>query len=74
MNTRIFSGLMAAGVVTLLSGCSTESVVTLQDGTQYITEDMPKTKTADGFYEFTDVSGKKVKIRADDVATVQPED
>lgn len=57
-----------------LAGCSTETVVTLQDGSQYLTKDMPKTKTADGFYEFTDVAGKKVRIRADEVARVQPED
>ena len=65
---------MAAAFASLLAGCSTETVVTLQDGTQYITEDMPKTKTADGFYEFKDISGKKVKIRAGDVSTIEPED
>jgi major membrane immunogen (membrane-anchored lipoprotein) len=57
-----------------LAGCSTQTVVTLQDGTQYLTEDMPKTKTADGFYEFTDVAGKQVKIRADQVSTIKAED
>jgi hypothetical protein len=49
-------------------------VVTLQNGTQYLTEDMPKTKTKDGFYEFEDISGAKVKVRADEVATVRKED
>jgi len=49
-------------------------VVTLQDGTQYITEDRPNTKTADGFYEFTDVAGRHVRVKAADVATIKAED
>ncbi|WP_249583998.1 YgdI/YgdR family lipoprotein [Pseudomonas viridiflava] len=58
----------------MLSGCSTQSVVTLQDGTQYITKDAPKTKSRDGFYEFEDISGKTIRIKADEVATVRPEE
>ena len=58
----------------LLAGCSTSTVVTLQNGTQYVTKDAPKTKSQDGFYEFEDISGKMIKVRADEVATVKPED
>jgi major membrane immunogen (membrane-anchored lipoprotein) len=58
----------------MLAGCSTNTVVTLQDGTQYITKDAPDTKTKDGFYEFEDVSGKQVRIKANEVATVKEED
>ena len=58
----------------VLAGCATQTVVTLQNGTQYLTKDMPKTKTKDGFYEFEDISGAKVKVRADEVATVREED
>ncbi|VEF11209.1 lipoprotein [Pseudomonas fluorescens] len=68
-------GICFAAVAALaLGGCSTQTVVTLQNGTQYLTEDMPKTKTKDGFYEFEDISGAKVKVRADEVATVRKED
>lgn len=35
---------------------------------------MPKTKNKDGFYEFEDISGAKVKVKADEVATVREED
>jgi hypothetical protein len=35
---------------------------------------MPKTKNKDGFYEFEDISGTKVKVRGDEVATVRKED
>ncbi len=71
MNRYLIPALFAA---LALAGCSTQTVVTLQNGSQYLTKDMPKTKTADGFYEFTDVAGKKVRVRADDVATVKEED
>jgi hypothetical protein len=43
-------------------------------GAQYLTKDIPKTKTADGFYEFTDIAGKHIRVKADDVATVRKED
>lgn len=71
MNRYLIPALFAA---LALAGCSTQTVVTLQNGSQYLTKDMPKTRTADGFYEFTDVAGKKVRVRADDVATVKEED
>lgn len=71
MNRYLIPALFAA---LALAGCSTQTVVTLQNGSQYLTKDMPKTKTADRFYEFTDVAGKKVRVRADDVATVKEED
>lgn len=54
----------------VLSGCATQTVVTLQNGTQYLTKDLPKTNSADGFYEFTDIAGKRVRVKAADVATV----
>ncbi len=57
-----------------LAGCSTPSVVTLQNGTQYLTKDMPKTKTKDGFYEFEDIAGKRIKVRADEVGTIRKAD
>ncbi|RQO61548.1 YgdI/YgdR family lipoprotein [Pseudomonas sp. KBW05] len=54
----------------VLAGCATQTVVTLQNGTQYLTKDLPKTNAADGFYEFTDIAGKRVRVKAADVATV----
>ncbi|MCK9720266.1 YgdI/YgdR family lipoprotein [Pseudomonas syringae] len=74
MNIKSLAFPLPASAVVLLAGCSTPSVVTLQNGTQYVTKDMPKTKTRDGFYEFEDISGKTVRIKADDVATVKPEE
>ena len=54
-----------------LAGCATPSVVTLQIGTQYLTQDLPNTTNKDGFYEFVDIAGKHIKIRADDVSTIK---
>lgn len=65
---------LAVAALLTLAGCSTPTVVTLQNGTQYLTKDMPKTKTKDGFFEFEDISGAKVKVRADEVATVRQKD
>lgn len=56
-----------------LAGCATPTVVTLQNGTQYLTKDLPKTTNKDGFYEFVDIAGKHIKVKADDVATVKSE-
>jgi len=64
---------LAATTLLALAGCASPTVVTLQNGTQYLTKDVPKTRTADGFYEFVDISGKKIRIKADDVATVRQE-
>jgi hypothetical protein len=72
LNTLIFAATLAGCAA--LAGCSTATVVTLQNGTQYVTKDVPDTKTTDGFYEFDDVSGKHVKVRAEDVATVKEEE
>ncbi|KPW86233.1 putative lipoprotein [Pseudomonas congelans] len=74
MNIKSLAFPLLASAVVLLAGCSTPSVVTLQNGTQYVTKDMPKTKTRDGFYEFEDISGKTIRIKADEVATVKPEE
>ena len=74
MDIRTLGFPLAVTALLMLAGCSTPTVVTLQNGTQYLTKDMPKTRTSDGFFEFEDISGAKVKVRADEVATVREED
>jgi len=74
MNIRTLGLPLAVAAFLALAGCSTATVVTLQNGTQYLTKDMPKTKTKDGFYEFEDISGATVKVRAAEVATIREED
>ncbi|TFY87984.1 YgdI/YgdR family lipoprotein [Pseudomonas kairouanensis] len=70
MNMKNLGLPLVALTFLVLTGCATQTVVTLQNGTQYLTKDQPKTETADGFYEFTDIAGKRVRVKAADVATV----
>ncbi|WP_426153524.1 YgdI/YgdR family lipoprotein [Pseudomonas sp. DC3000-4b1] len=74
MNRNMLNLVTALACCAALTGCSTATVVTLQDGTEYVTKDAPKTRSKDGFYEFEDISGRQVKVRAEDVATVKEED
>lgn len=74
MNFKTLCMPLAAAALITLAGCSTPTVVTLQNGTQYLTKDMPKTKSEDGFYEFRDISGAKIRVKSDEVATVRKED
>lgn len=74
MNFKTLGLPLAITALLALAGCSTQTVVTLQNGTQYLTKDMPKANAKDGFYEFEDISGAKVKVKVDDVATVRKED
>ncbi|AKK00614.1 lipoprotein [Pseudomonas chlororaphis] len=74
MSIRFLSLPLAAVAFLTLAGCASPTVVTLQNGTQYLTKDTPNTRTSDGFYEFEDIAGKKIRVRADDVATIRKED
>ena len=74
MDIKIVGLPLAIAALLTLAGCSTPTVVTLQNGTQYLTKDMPKTKTKDGFYEFVYIAGKHIKVKADDVATIKTDD
>ncbi|UVE17261.1 YgdI/YgdR family lipoprotein [Pseudomonas sp. LS44] len=57
----------------LLAGCAAETVVTMRDGTQYLINSKPDIKSLDGYYEFEDIAGKKVRVRADEVSTIEEE-
>ncbi|MGY2439591.1 YgdI/YgdR family lipoprotein [Pseudomonas sp. SDO52101_S400] len=74
MNFKTVCLPLATVALLAMAGCSTPTVVTLQNGTQYLTQDMPKTKSEDGFYEFRDISGAKIRVKSDEVATVRKED
>ncbi|KQN48640.1 hypothetical protein ASE98_04440 [Pseudomonas sp. Leaf48] len=74
MNIKTLGWPLALTALLVLAGCATPTVVTLQNGTQYLTKDMPDTRTEDGFFEFEDISGAKVRVRSDEVATIRVED
>lgn len=62
--------LLALGLVTL-AGCSTPSVITLNDGREIQTVDRPSFDDDTGFYEFEQLDGKRTKVNKDQVRTVK---
>ena len=72
INAIGLSLLMATALA--LAGCATPTLVTLQNGTQYLTKDRPNTTTLDGYYEFIDIAGNRIRVKASDVATIKAED
>ncbi|AYC34519.1 YgdI/YgdR family lipoprotein [Pseudomonas cavernae] len=72
MKLRHSLGIATLLGAALLAGCATQTVVTLHNGTQYITRDKPASLS--GYYEFEDLAGNPVRVRADDVATIEEED
>ncbi|TYP61535.1 YgdI/YgdR family lipoprotein [Stutzerimonas stutzeri] len=55
----------------LLTGCSSPSVITLNDGREIQTLDQPEYVDESGFYEFEGIDGKPGRVNKDQVRTVQ---
>ncbi|KAF1068175.1 MAG: putative lipoprotein YgdR [Pseudomonas citronellolis] len=55
----------------VLAGCSSPSVITLNDGREIQSTDTPKYNDDTGFYEFEQLDGKRVRINKDQVRTVK---
>ena len=71
MTHRILATLLLAASLTTLAGCSSPSVITLNDGRELQTVDSPKFDSDTGFYEFEQLDGKRTKINKDQVRTVK---
>ncbi|WP_217474448.1 YgdI/YgdR family lipoprotein [Stutzerimonas stutzeri] len=56
--------------LTLLTGCSNPSVITLNDGREIQTLDRPEYDEEAGFYEFEGIDGKPGRVNKDQVRTV----
>lgn len=65
---------LAVAALVVLAGCSSPTVVTLQNGTEYVTKDKPHATTPPGFVEFTDIAGQHYKIKVEEIASVKAED
>ena len=70
MTQRTLTTLLAASLLAL-AGCSTPSVITLNDGTQIQTMDVPEFDEDSGFYEFEQLDGKPTRVNKDQVITVK---
>jgi len=70
MTQRTLTALLATGLLAL-AGCSTPSVITLNDGTQIQSMDVPEFDEESGFYEFEQLDGKPTRVNKDQVITVK---
>lgn len=71
MRTITGSALAVLVGMTLLTGCSSPSVITLNDGREIQTLDQPEYDDEAGFYEFEGIDGKPGRVNKDQVRTVQ---
>ncbi|MGP0175013.1 YgdI/YgdR family lipoprotein [Pseudomonas sp. NCHU5208] len=71
MTQRTLPALFLALGLATLAGCSTPSVITLNDGREIQTVDTPDYDDETGFYEFEQLDGKRATINKDQVRTVK---
>lgn len=57
--------------LSLLAGCSTPSVIVLNDGREIHAVDTPKYDKKSGFYEFEQLDGKSNRINKDQVQIIK---
>lgn len=62
--------LLALGLGTL-AGCSTPTVITLNDGREIQAMDKPSYDEDSGFYEFEQLDGKRTRLNKDQIRTVK---
>lgn len=62
--------LLALGVG-VLAGCSSPSVITLNDGREIQSVDTPKYDDESGFYEFEQLDGKRVRVNKEQIRSVK---
>jgi len=58
------------GTFATLAGCSTPSLITLNDSREFQTVDEPKFDQDSGFYEFQQLDGKQTRINRDQIRTI----
>ncbi|MGY4525785.1 YgdI/YgdR family lipoprotein [Pseudomonas sp. TE21394] len=69
MKKLLLPALLIATFATL-AGCSTPSQITLNDGREIQTVDVPEYDADTGFYEFQQLDGKRTRINKDQVRTI----
>lgn len=71
MTRQTLASLFIALGLGTLAGCATPSVITLNDGREIHTVDIPHYDDDAGFYEFEQLDGKPAKINKDKVLSVK---
>lgn len=69
MNKLLLPALLLGSLATL-AGCSTPSVITLNDGREIQAVDTPQFEKDTSFYEFKQLDGKRTRINRDQVRTI----
>lgn len=65
------STLLVALGLSLLAGCSTPSVITLNDERELQTVDTPQYNAETGFYEYEQLDYKPARVNKDQVLTIK---
>ncbi|MCS3467059.1 YgdI/YgdR family lipoprotein [Pseudomonas sp. Pseusp122] len=68
---NIYAATLLAVSLASLAGCSTPTVITLNDGREIQAVDSPKYDEKSGFYEFKQLDGKETRVNKDQVRTVK---
>ncbi|QEY62332.1 YgdI/YgdR family lipoprotein [Metapseudomonas lalkuanensis] len=71
MNQRIAPAFLLAMGLFTLTGCSSPTVITLNDGREIQAVDKPDYDEDSGFYEFEQLDGKHAKVNKDQVRTIK---
>ncbi|WP_422417651.1 YgdI/YgdR family lipoprotein [Pseudomonas sp. GZD-222] len=69
MKNGLLSTLLIGAFATL-AGCSSPSLITLNDGREFQAVDAPRYERSSGFYEFEQLDGKVTRVNKDQVRTI----
>lgn len=68
--TKFLLPALLIGACASLAGCSSPSIITLNDGRELQALDQPYFDRASGFYEFEQLDGKRTRINKDQVRSI----
>ncbi|MBX6702869.1 YgdI/YgdR family lipoprotein [Pseudomonas aeruginosa] len=71
MIKRMLPALLLAVGLGALAGCSSPTVITLNDGREIQAVDTPSYDEDSSFYEFEQLDGKRARVNKDQVRTVK---
>lgn len=69
MNKNLLTALLV-GTLAALAGCSSPSIITLNDGRELQTLDEPQFNPDTGFYEYEQLDGKRTHLNKDQVRSI----
>ncbi|MFT0212665.1 YgdI/YgdR family lipoprotein [Pseudomonas sp. F1_0610] len=71
MTKPLLAAALIASSLSLLAGCSSPSIITLNDGREIQTVDQPEYNKKTGFYEYEQQDGKEASVNKDEVLTIK---